>query len=132
MGQRNGDFETGAVSLILLNSQLASEEAHTFSDDRRTLAAPFEIRLRETAGEREPASIIVNRQAAGPVFGLEPHEDVARAAVAAHVDERLTQNLRHLAARPRRKRDAVELADKPRGNPGLALESLDELVKGGH
>src|SRR6185436_17884340 len=86
-GERN--LEPGAAAWIRFDGQLAAEEPDALLDDHRTLPRVLLLGRRQPACKRKSTPVVVDRQAADAVGHGQPHEDVARTAVFADVDERL-------------------------------------------
>src|SRR5207237_10145564 len=100
-------LETCADTRRGIDSELRARDARALLDDRGTDAPLLELARREPSLEFEPPPVVFDDERAGVIGVGQADEDVARATVLAHVDERLLHDARKLQRRRRRQRDGM-------------------------
>src|SRR4051812_15789415 len=95
---RQPHLDAGAASRIGLNGEARADRTHALLDDHRAFARDVELRLLEASREPEPAAVVVDVEPPVIAVRARADDDVSRAAVLPHVDERFAHDPNQLFA----------------------------------
>src|SRR5689334_19388693 len=119
-------LETCADPRRGIDRELRTGDARPFFDDGRSNAPLLQLAIRQSPLEIEALAVVFDDQRARLIGVRQSDEDVACAAVLAHVHQRFLDDTRQLECGRSRKLYRTTVEHESRGNAGVAPEPLDQ------